>query len=328
MRGRPHFRDYGSNDDSNARPRAQSEQREPNILRRLIQDRARELRSQSLPPDYRIPEHERQSRAVQTDPCESPEQSAQSFMRDLKASLNLQPQNWSRAVQTDGPGGIEDYRTFERRAQLLRGHFQSPADTEGPSPTQPSDLHFPVEDSGIRHLDRNPSMQRIFQLEERLTRHLDSHIEGFSARVVNSAENEKSLDLFSYHIQQEKKWISVVNNHLRYLTEHMSSRTSDSRNLEKGIKMCRDSANAYSKSRILRIQAQECANLGRPDDDTARAMLAKAQQEVRSSTQNFYATLDRFSKEKDNASLSAVMEQWIALNQAEIGRGQNRKPRL
>jgi hypothetical protein len=316
-RGRQPFQ----HDDVNIRRRAESEKKEPDILRMLAQDYKRSQRAQSLPPDFRIAEYKTQNKAVQTDnktqqdravqTDENPEleQRAQSVIADLRKRV-LPTQ--SRDAQTDityhAQDYEKDYETLEQRTQVLRGHFLSDTADGGTSSTPPPDF-LPWR---LETID-----QTIAKQETSLAAAQDDLIQNFTKKAETSSSYEEYLKQFQGNINAQREARTAFNQRLQDLKNHFDP---NSPQWQMNIKYINALLHDYQRAIVGKEEALACAALKKPrlTPDAEHNAIHKAHKRMKPLT----SAIGTLRREPNEANLLMVVDEWEAFSEAEIARNQ------
>jgi hypothetical protein len=257
--------------------------------------------SQSLPPNFRISEYKtQQDRGVQTSDNRVLEQHAQALVADLK---KLVRPTQSRATQTDTTYNAKDDETFERRVQVLRGHFQTDTGRDTLS-TQPPDF-LPWH------------LETIAGQETLLADTLDNQIQQFTEKAETSPLYEKYLEKFQGSINAQRDALTTFYQSLQDLTNNFDP---NSPQWQQKSRLLNVWIHDYQEGLVNNEEALACAALKNPEltpeaYHTALRKAAKRMVPLRDAIR----TLE---KEKDTASLSNLVNQWEAFREAEIARRQ------
>jgi hypothetical protein len=335
LRGRQPFQV----NDAISERRVRSEEREPNILRQMVQEDKNKRRSQSLPPHFRISEYKKQDRGVQTDENETLEQRARSVIEDLKNRFPRPTElpTQSRGAQTERTQS--DYDTFERRAQLLRGHFPSDTDAEEVSTLGPSSEYSPSEYSeGERmshtHFERRLplldwNLQAITRLQPKVTEQmeaprvdrLDKQLQAFVEKAKDSPIHRVLLEKFQSSIITQKDARTYFYANLRNVDRADQPLLS----WETNIQAVQYWLNRYAEVACDQKKIEYTVASG----NVNRLANAKIETKMRERIQPIEDAIDTLSTTKSEASLLRVMDTWDTFSQTEFptegSRGQARQ---
>jgi len=258
----------------------QSERREPNTLRMLIRDRERELRSQSLPPNFKSSRYERK---YQRD-----------FLNRRNESHNML---WQKKIQ-------------ERRVPIETTEVQNEKDIS----TIPFRV-FSIESSQQALFARKTTISRQ---ESYLGDLLSKRIGNLERRIKTFPVQHKEYESLCKYIKREKENLDVLSDNMAQI-EHLVDANQLYINLRPLLRF-RQAFDSYRKNMKKRNYVQICIDFGLAFDPPNLEVQNKVSEKINARTKTVNDALCRCIENPLRINALPLLEKWNDFIQYEIRR--------